>query len=966
MKKNRLISLLLCLCMVLTFFTGLVSTANADDGNVISYTVENGDYLFKICRNLGIDYYQCKQAIMILNGFTTEIQLNRISVGQTIKLPASNAVASTVKGTTTTTTTVSTTTTVGGTTTTTTSTSTVSGNLAGYTVAYYLVPHAVASGETLNSICNALGTSYEQYASVILGVNGIKRANALQAGQTVLIPTTKAPTSGNCYAVVSHSVRSGENLTGICSAYGINYQNNKTLVNGLNPNTNLNKIFAGQTINVPILTAATATAVTTGSGAAVSVATPTVASTGYQISIDPADNGSPFAVVGAASYATRAEAGASVVIRPNAKTGYGVKAIKVVRTDSGAAVPVTNNSFTMPESNVKVTVTYAQGKSIRKMPSQNGTFDALVYGTAATSAFYGDEVVLSPAPKTGYSVKTVFYREKDATSGDVKADYDEATGIYSFKMPNKNIDLYVEFEQTKTCKLTYTRTGSGVVQYSVNGNVVTEVPKNTTVTISFIPSPGWIFDVDSFTKIDINGTTWTKASLMGSGMLKKIDDSTYTFFVDVNGELKIDVIFNDYNAYTISTAAHSLGSVAFAVTDHLTGVVRKGVNWARPKDIVEIIPFPNNTDPSSNKQIVYWPTDSTYTRDGKSVTAEGTVSYLVNAQTGAKLNKWVTGSEGYKFIMPDANVWLRPQFVEQDASTVNLYYRIDAYDSEFGSILAQDSSGNAISVAKAGDTVKAVIKPVENYVVDKVYYIDSTLNWTEISSPYTFTMPANNTVIKVDYRVKYDLVQVVATNDDPDGINQGVEQSPYWGEYVVMLVNGQRVEYLDELAAGMTVTLSYTLKAGKKLDRVDKTGGSGSQKLEPDANGNYSYTITKADTSGSPPVTFTVKTVNIEVPKYKVLYSPFGVVTVDALGVETTTYFDMYTLNGSSAEYEAKEGEEITMAILTSSIPSGYKIKQVIIDGKDEYVNGKDTYTFIMPARDVATQVTLEKIEVAP
>ena len=119
MKKNRLISLLLCLCMVLTFFTGLVSTANADDGNVISYTVENGDYLFKICRNLGIDYYQCKQAIMILNGFTTEIQLNRISVGQTIKLPASNAVASTVKGTTTTTTTVSTTTTVGGTTTTT-------------------------------------------------------------------------------------------------------------------------------------------------------------------------------------------------------------------------------------------------------------------------------------------------------------------------------------------------------------------------------------------------------------------------------------------------------------------------------------------------------------------------------------------------------------------------------------------------------------------------------------------------------------------------------------------------------------------------------------------------------------------------------------------------------------------------------------------------------------------------------
>ena len=117
MKKSRFISMLLCLCMVISLFTGFAGSASADD--VITYTVQNGDYLFKICKNLGLDYYQCKAAIMTLNGFTSETQLNRISVGQIIKLPGSNAVAQTAKTTTTTTTTVSTSTTIGSTTTTT-------------------------------------------------------------------------------------------------------------------------------------------------------------------------------------------------------------------------------------------------------------------------------------------------------------------------------------------------------------------------------------------------------------------------------------------------------------------------------------------------------------------------------------------------------------------------------------------------------------------------------------------------------------------------------------------------------------------------------------------------------------------------------------------------------------------------------------------------------------------------------
>ena len=142
MKNKRFLSMVMAIVLAVSLFAGISVTASATDG-VLDYSVKSGDYLFKICRNQGLDYYSCKNAIMVLNGFTTETQLNRIYVGQNIKLPASNAVAATV-----TTTTVTTTTVGGSTVSTTTTTSTAGGD----TVAFYLVPHTVLSGETLYSI----------------------------------------------------------------------------------------------------------------------------------------------------------------------------------------------------------------------------------------------------------------------------------------------------------------------------------------------------------------------------------------------------------------------------------------------------------------------------------------------------------------------------------------------------------------------------------------------------------------------------------------------------------------------------------------------------------------------------------------------------------------------------------------------------------------------------------------------
>ncbi len=82
MKKR-----LLCLLLMVTLLAGLMPAAYAE-GNVVSYTVKSGDTLVSICGSYGMNYYNVKSAIMKLNGFTSEKQLDTLSPGQVIKLPA--------------------------------------------------------------------------------------------------------------------------------------------------------------------------------------------------------------------------------------------------------------------------------------------------------------------------------------------------------------------------------------------------------------------------------------------------------------------------------------------------------------------------------------------------------------------------------------------------------------------------------------------------------------------------------------------------------------------------------------------------------------------------------------------------------------------------------------------------------------------------------------------------------------
>ena len=961
MKKSRFISLLLCVCMVMSLFVGLTESARADD--VIDYVVVNNDYLFKICQRHGLNYYQVKGAIMALNGFTSEQQLNRLSVGQHIKLPASNAIAATVKSTTSTT--VSTSTTVGGTTTTTSTTSTLSGNLSGYTVAYYLAPVVVKSGDTLNSICNSLDTSYYNYANVILRVNGLKGANSLQAGQTIYIPTTKPFTSGNGYAVVAHSVASGENLTKICSQYNLNYQaaTTKALVDGLNPNKNLNKIYSGDVLYIPVATSAVTTVVSTGSGSSGGSSASTLpVETGYQISITAANNGNPYAVVGSRQYATRAEAGTSVVIQTNPNSGYAVKSIKVVRTDNNSNVVLMNNAFTMPESNVQITIAYEKGLKISKATSAYGSFDTLVYGYATNSAFYGDEVVVKPLPYSGYSVNDVYFVKTSDTSVKTTVQPDKS-GVYKFNMPNYDITVYVDFIVTTYHKLSAHVIGKGSVVFTVDGKTVTEAKKGTTVIATIKPQDDtWFYD-DAANTPTISDSSVT---------LTKIGEKQYKFVVGDNDITLYGVTFENVQGYKLKVEhANEVaykGYITFTVRDSKTGNIRVRTDWAKKGDIVDI---------------VYWPNNGYVAVPNITGTDNDTADFTVLAPTGVLLSTWT--DRGNQFVMPDSDVNVRwPVFKESSSTT---YYSVNftkisgAVKETFATTeTTWPGTGSPTRTGKqpGGTDIYVVVTPMANSSIKSVKVNNGAVTVTDVTSTYgapagsfvyKFTTPTSgDSNIEVELKEALQTVKVSAIGDG------GIDDSSRAYQKVVLTINGQYVDYVDgsgsltpaNVVIGSNIRIWFNLMNGYKVKQVEKTGGSGDKIIFPDSNGAYMYTVTEADYKSGKPIVFKVTTEAQTEKQYYVLHSTpdttFGTYDINVKD-KATGAVTKYT----SQDAVAHAGDTIQIGV---NVKTGYDLDQIIKDSI--VVSGADIkkesspydylYTFIMPSNNVKTDVIFKAV----
>lgn len=690
MNTKRILSMVLAIILTVSLFAGITGTAYADDSQVITHTVSSGQYLQKICKSYGLTYDSCKKAIMLLNGFTSNTQLNRIYPGQVIKLPASDAIASTVRSEV-----------VIGNSSSSSGSSTTPTTSNGDSVAYYLVQHTVKSGETLAGICNSLGSSYSQYANTILTINGISSVTHVYAGKTIYIPVTSKPTTGTYYSVVAHKVVSGETTTAICNTYGMNYSNNRTLVNGLNDGYNLNSIKVGQTIYVP-----TTKTISSSGGSGSSSST----TTGYAITIASSGTGTAYATVNGATVTTAAK-DAKVVINATTATSSVLKIEKVQRADTKALISFdeANDSFTMPNCAVIVTVSFTQGKAINKQVSGEGSFETYVNDTVASFTAPGKTVTVKTSPDSGYVTESV------TVSGAVVKKV--ANNTYTFTMPNSAANVVVKFKAATYYEVTVnydsvgkttTTLGSAIAQ--VDGVKVTKVAESAVVVVKGSPITGYIIDKVQY----VYGSTTKNAT--------KISDNEWSFEMPAS-KTDIVVVFGRNDRYNINTVlVDTYGYASYKVKDDNGNLV--------------------DTNSAKAGESVYATVSS---QEWWNVTLDS-ISYA-NGTATVPFEKPSATCPYYKFTMPAASVTVYTKAVEDD---VNRFYVCHDPGAAFETFKVSGGVDYACLRFAQGETVKLVAtvptgKTVQFYMSDGTKY-----NAMAAGNSITFTMPGYNVGIKAE------------------------------------------------------------------------------------------------------------------------------------------------------------------------------------------------------------------------
>ena len=505
--KKRFISMLLVVLMVMSLLPGLsvsASAATVNGANTIEYTMNNGDYVLRICQKLGLNYYTCKPAIMALNNIQ-EGQWNKLAVGRVLTMPASdNDALMLMNGAPTSaqtsgavqTTGVTGTATTGNTAYATTSTLSTSNNVqTADLLGYYLVPYTMSVGDTVSGVCNSLGVNFNVFQSFIKQVNDISSWNKVRAGQTLIIPTPVKPAVGTtCYGVMVHNVTNNDTAYSITSNAGVNYNANKKLLEALNQTSNLGAIKAGQkffypvpmTVSVPgtgnpgsTSTTTTTTSVTDGNGTTTTTTTTTAKLYKLISNMNSADGTMLFYVNN--KPVTAAPAGAKVTIETDTATGKAVQGLTVKHDGDKADLHLTGDSFIMPSCDVRVDAAIRSGHDITITSNYSGKAAASVGGISVQSAIKGAAVVIKSVDPN-YEIQSITaYYKKLVSSSDKTAL--AISGSNAFLMPDADAFVDVVLKPVSTYAFYVNDPVRGSFYLQVNGNPVTRAPKGAQVTV---------------------------------------------------------------------------------------------------------------------------------------------------------------------------------------------------------------------------------------------------------------------------------------------------------------------------------------------------------------------------------------------------------------------------------------------------------------------------------------------------
>lgn len=172
---------------------------------------------------------------------------------------------------------------------------------------------------------------------------------------------------------------------------------------------------------------------------------PTPATAKYTVTIAGAiENGTVTAS------ASKAEAGTEITLTTAPNTGYEIKTVSANKVgnngETGDQITVTKESdytwkFTMPDTNVKVNVTFnAIGYTIKINTIYSGTVSC-----DCEKATIGQKVALTASPNSGWELDTITVAKED--SGDLIA-VNKNNDKWEFEMPAGNVNVSADFYDT--------------------------------------------------------------------------------------------------------------------------------------------------------------------------------------------------------------------------------------------------------------------------------------------------------------------------------------------------------------------------------------------------------------------------------------------------------------------------------------------------------------------------------------
>ena len=421
---------------------------------------------------------------------------------------------------------------------------------------------------------------------------------------------------------------------------------------------------------------------------------------------------------GSITVASSAAFGSTVTVTPQPKDGFELDTL-TVKDASGSGVPVTNNTFTMPASDVTVTATFKQvetpepEKHFVDSAVFNGTIE-YVKGSDADAAC-GETVRFKINPNSGCYVSTVTVGSDTLTP--------DAQGIYSFTMPNH--DVTIEAVCTHWWPDWDNMYNVDTWSNSVDGGISCDADMALAGSeVTFRVWHNYKYDYYDYDVYVLNDRTGNRVSLDYSAY-----DDEYSFTMP-DDDVTIYVYFDYVGTYSITKDVEGDGSI----------YVRSSADY---RDTVWIEASPNAGQSLTSLRVFYG--------EPWAYGDKGYYGYWDEADVHYS-EYW----DAYYFTMPAADVVVYARFT--DGATVD--------------VIAGDHGDAKVSsrYAEKGDWVYITAYPDEGYEVDSVTVTDSlgrSVKVTELSYDYfLFTMPGTSVDVKVTFRAKdYDVFYDVNRGD---------------------------------------------------------------------------------------------------------------------------------------------------------------------------------------------------------